>query len=46
VEVAKEPDAGGAKVDDQAKIKEWLESIKPGDFGKMEPGKDPARPDE
>jgi hypothetical protein len=46
VEVAKEPEAGGAKPDDQAKIKEWLESIKPGDFGKMEPGKDPARPDE
>lgn len=33
-----------AKGEDEAKVKEWLESIKPGDF--MDRGKDPKRPDE
>ncbi|HYB41344.1 MAG TPA: bifunctional nuclease family protein, partial [Candidatus Methylomirabilis sp.] len=45
VKVAKEPDAPG-KADDPARIKEWLESIKPGDFDKIDRGKDPDRPDE
>ena len=45
VKVAKEPESPG-KADDPARIKEWLESIKPGDFDKMERGKDPNRPDE
>ena len=44
VKVAKEPDP--PKADDPARIKEWLESIKPGDFDKIERGKDPDRPDE
>jgi len=30
--------------DDPSKVKEWLESIKPGDF--LEGGKDPGKPDE
>ena len=34
------------KADDPARIKEWLESIKPGDFDKLERGKDPDRPEE
>ncbi len=46
VEVAKEQELGGSKTDDQAKIKEWLDSIKPGDFGKIERGRDPNAPDE
>jgi uncharacterized protein len=45
VKVAKEPEST-VKTDDPARIKEWLESIKPGDFDKMERGKDPDRPDE
>ena len=45
VKVAKEPESPG-KADDPARIKEWLESIKPGDFDKIERGKDPDRPDE
>jgi hypothetical protein len=45
VKVAKEPDSPG-KADDPARIKEWLESIKPGDFDKIDRGKDPERPDE
>jgi len=32
------------KAEDEAKVKEWLESIKPGDF--IDRGKDPSRPDE
>jgi uncharacterized protein len=44
VKVAKEPENTG-KPDDPARIKEWLESIKPGDFDKPE-RKDPDRPDE
>ena len=46
VEVAKEQELGGSKSDDQAKIKEWLDSIKPGDFGKIERGRDPNTPDD
>ena len=46
VEVAKEQELGGSKTDDQVKIKEWLDSIKPGDFGKIERGRDPNAPDE
>src|SRR6266478_3856201 len=30
----------------RAEIKEWLESLKPGDFDRIERGKDPNRPDE
>ena len=45
VEVAKETEIGTGKGDDPAKIKEWLESLKPGDFDRIERGKDP-RPDE
>src|SRR4029453_12552917 len=44
VEVAKEQELGGSKADDQAKIKEWLDSIKPGDFGRIERGRDPNPP--
>src|SRR5262245_66424078 len=37
VKVAKDTEGGGgAKVDDSAQIKEWLESLKPGDFDKPE----------
>ena len=43
--MAKEPESPG-KADDPARVKEWLESIKPGDFDKIERGKDPDRPDE
>src|SRR5262245_13700225 len=43
VRVAKEPE-GTTKTDDPARIKEWLDSIKPGDFDKVE--RDPDRPDE
>ena len=46
VEVAKETEIGTGKGDDQAKIKEWLESLKPGDFDRLERDKDPKRPDE
>jgi len=45
VKVAKEPEGTG-KPDDPARIKEWLESIKPGDFDKPERNKDPDRPEE
>jgi uncharacterized protein len=45
VKVGKEPESP-AKPDDPARIKEWLESLKPGDFDKIERGKDPDRPDE
>ena len=45
VKVVKEPESPG-KADDPARIKEWLESIKPGDFDKIERGKDPDRPDD
>ena len=45
VRVAKEPDAP-SKADDPARVKEWLDSIKPGDFEKSERGPDPDRPDE
>jgi hypothetical protein len=44
VEVVKETEVGG-KVEDQEKIREWLDSIKPADFGKIE-RKDPGKPDE
>jgi len=44
VEVVREPEGGESPPPDPAKIKEWLESIKPGDF--MERGKDPGGPDE
>jgi len=45
VRVAKEPE-GSSKADDPARIKEWLESIKPGDFDQVDRGKDPERPEE
>src|SRR5215510_8777963 len=45
VKVAKESESP-AKVDDPARIKEWLESIKPGDFDKIDRGKDPDPPDD
>ena len=45
VKVVKEPEPGG-KVDDPAQIKLWLESIKPGDFDKIDRSKDPTQPDE
>ena len=45
VEVVKEGEGTrGARPEDPDKVKEWLESIKPGDF--MERGKDPGAPDE
>jgi len=45
VEVVKDSEgARGARPEDPDKVKEWLESIKPGDF--MERGKDPGAPDE
>ena len=48
VEVAAEETSGGGgedapKVEEEAKVKEWLDSIKPGDF--MERGKDPGKPE-
>jgi hypothetical protein len=46
---AKEAEPAGrppGRPDDEAKIREWLESIKPGDFGKIEPGAEPTGPDE
>jgi bifunctional DNase/RNase len=45
VKVTKEPETPG-KADDPARIKEWLESIKPGDFDKIDRGTDPERPDD
>jgi hypothetical protein len=39
-----EPAEKGGTPDDPSKVKEWLESIKPGDF--LEGGKDPGKPDE
>src|SRR3972149_3285201 len=44
VEVTKETEVGG-RAEDPQKIKEWLDSIKPADFGKIEK-KDPGKPDE
>jgi bifunctional DNase/RNase len=44
VEVTKETEVGGRPEDPQ-KIKDWLDSIKPADFGKIEK-KDPGKPDE
>lgn|SRR5574337_356085 len=44
VEVVKETEVGGGTEDPQ-KIKDWLDSIKPADFGKFE-RKDPGKPDE
>ena len=44
VKVSKDTEGGG-KVDDSAQVKEWLESLKPGDFDKPE-RKDPSAPDE
>ena len=41
VKVTKDTEGGG-KVDDSAQIKEWLESLKPGDFDKPERGKGPG----
>ena len=46
VPVSKESEGAGGKVDDPAKIKEWLESLKPGDFDKLEGGTDPSQPNE
>ena len=46
VEVVKEQELGKGLAEDQAKIKDWLDSIKPGDFGRLEKGQDPAAPDE
>jgi bifunctional DNase/RNase len=46
VEGAKETEIGTGQGDDPAKIKEWLESLKPGDFDPIDRGKDPNRPDE
>ena len=44
---AKETGAAPARSTTRRKIKEWLESLKPGDFDKIERGKDPGRaPDE
>ena len=44
VEVVKETEVGTGTEDPQ-KIKDWLDSIKPADFGKFE-RKDPGKPDE
>jgi bifunctional DNase/RNase len=46
VEVTKETEIGTGKGDDQAKIKEWLESLKPGDFDRIEGGRDPKSADD
>ncbi len=46
VEVAKETEIGTGKGDHQAQIKEWLDSLKPGDFDRIERGKDPKNPGE
>jgi len=40
------PKSAPGRVHDPAKIKEWLESLKPGDFDRIERGKDPKNPDE
>lgn len=45
VEVTKETEVGTGKPEDQEKIREWLDSIKPADFGKIE-RKDPGKLDE
>lgn len=42
VKVTKDTETA-TKVDDPAQIKEWLESLKPGDFDKPERGKEPGR---
>ncbi len=45
VEVTREQASEEApKVEDETKVKEWLDSIKPGDF--IDRGKDPSGPDE
>ena len=41
-EVVREGEAAPAKAEDQEKVKEWLDSIKPGDF--LERGKEPGGP--
>jgi len=43
VEVTKERDLGKGLAEDQTTIKNWLDSIKPGDFGKIERGKEPGQ---
>lgn len=44
VEVVREGEAAPGKGDDQERVKEWLDSIKPGDF--LERGKEPGGPAE
>ena len=44
MEVAKEGEA--MKADDPEQLREWLQNIKPGDFGKIERGRDPNAPEE
>src|ERR1700730_9057418 len=46
VEVAKETEVGTGKGDHPDTIKEWLESLNPGDFDPIERRKDLNRPDE
>jgi len=46
VKVTKDPEGPNIKTDDPARIKEWLESIKPGDFDKIDRGPDPERSEE
>jgi bifunctional DNase/RNase len=46
VKVTKDPESPNIKTDDPARIKEWLESIKPGDFDKIDRGSDPERSEE
>ena len=43
-EATREPGEKAGTPDDPSKVKEWLESIKPGDF--LEGGKEPGKPDE
>ncbi|MCI0546967.1 MAG: bifunctional nuclease family protein [Candidatus Rokubacteria bacterium] len=52
VEVTPEGEAAGGQevrgrvLEEESKIKQWLDSITPEDFGSMERGKDPNRPPE
>src|SRR5438876_11638937 len=46
VEATKERDLGMGLAEDQTTIKNWLDSIKPGDFGKIERGKEPGQDEE
>jgi uncharacterized protein len=46
VEVTKETEVGTGRADEQAKIREWLESLKPGDFERPSGSKDPSQPDD